>query len=51
MHLERTGYHNYAIPLSWDIRFGHITRDAAVEELGSELDTSKARSILKAIGL
>jgi len=51
VHLERTGYHNYAIPVSWDIRFGHITRDAAVEELDSELDTSKVRGILKAIGL
>jgi len=51
VHLERTGYHNYAIPLSWDIRFGHITRDAALEEVGAALDTSKVRGILRAIGL
>ncbi len=51
VHKEQTGYHNYAIPLSWDIRFGHMTRARALEEVDAEIDKSRVSSILVTIGL
>jgi tRNA(Ile)-lysidine synthase TilS/MesJ len=49
VHLQTRGYHNYARPLAWDVRFGHITRDAALSELSAEVDTRKTHRILRSI--
>ena len=51
MHLETKGFHNYAIPLAWDVRFGHIGRDEALAELSADVDSPKVESIMKKIGV
>jgi acyl-CoA synthetase (AMP-forming)/AMP-acid ligase II len=50
IHKKERGYHNYALPYSWDVRMGHKKRDAALHELNDELDMEKIRKILKEIG-
>lgn len=50
VHLQSRGYHNYAVPLAWDVRFGHLTRDEALQELTSEPDPAKVERLLHAIG-
>lgn len=47
VHQAARGYHNYAIPAAWDIRFGHLTRDAAIDELQPDLDARKVDQILR----
>jgi amino acid adenylation domain-containing protein len=49
VHQRERGYHNYALPYSWDVRLGHKTRDEALQELGDEIDTPRVRKILKEI--
>lgn len=51
VHLEKRGYHNYAIPASWDIRFGHITRADALAEVSELPDEPKVRQILKVLNV
>jgi predicted subunit of tRNA(5-methylaminomethyl-2-thiouridylate) methyltransferase len=46
-HMEKKGYHNYAIPTAWEIRFGHLTREEALEELGAPIDDKRVAGILK----
>ena len=50
-NLER-GYHNYALPYSWDVRLGHKTREEAIRELDdlAEIDPNEARRILGEVG-
>jgi Queuosine biosynthesis protein QueC len=50
VHTKTRGYHNYAIPLAWDVRFGHITRDEALQQLQSKLDTGKIERLLQIVG-
>ncbi len=50
VHKKREGFHNYALPYSWDVRMGHKTRAEAVEELDDEIDTSRVAQILSEIG-
>jgi amino acid adenylation domain-containing protein len=50
VHRRREGFHNYALPYSWDVRLGHKTRDEALAELDDEIDPQKVRGILHAIG-
>ncbi len=50
VHKRERGFHNYALPYSWDVRLGHKTRDAAVEELDDALDPSEVRRLLDAVG-
>ncbi len=50
VHKTREGFHNYALPYSWDVRMGHKTRQDAVEELDDEIDTSRVHDILAQIG-
>lgn len=50
VHQTERGFHNYALPYSWDVRVGHKTRDEALEELDDELDMSEVESILEQIG-
>ncbi len=50
IHKKERGYHNYALPYSWDVRVGHKTTDETVHELNDEIDESKVRKILNEIG-
>ena len=52
IHVHRTerGYHNYALPYSWDVRLGHKTRDEALEELDDQLDADDVHRMLDEIG-
>jgi amino acid adenylation domain-containing protein/FkbM family methyltransferase len=50
VHMQNRGYHNYAIPLSWDVRLGHITREAAMQELSEVTPGPQIGEILHQIG-
>jgi len=50
VHLRREGYHNYALPYSWDVRMGHKTRAEAVEELNDAIDPARVQEILGEVG-
>ncbi len=50
VHKQRRGFHNYALPYSWDVRMGHKTRDQAIEELNDEIDSHRVKRILHEIG-
>jgi amino acid adenylation domain-containing protein len=50
IHKKERGYHNYALPYSWDVRVGHKTRDQAIDELEDDLDEARAQRILAEIG-
>jgi len=50
VHKKKQGYHNYALPYSWDVRMGHKDRDAARDELEDEIDVARVRRILDDIG-
>ena len=50
LHKKRRGYHNYALPYSWDVRMGHKTRSEALAELDDEIDLHQVRRILAEIG-
>jgi amino acid adenylation domain-containing protein len=49
-HRKVRGYHNYALPYSWDVRMGHKTRDSALEELDDEINVAEVARILDEIG-
>ncbi|MDX1418125.1 MAG: amino acid adenylation domain-containing protein, partial [Candidatus Promineifilaceae bacterium] len=40
VHQTERGYHNYALPYSWDVRLGHKTREEAMEELNDDIRPS-----------
>jgi hypothetical protein len=46
-HMEKKGYHNYAVPTAWEVRFGHLTRDEALDELSAPIETRRVEGILK----
>ena len=50
VHQLKEGFHNYALPYSWDVRLGHKQRDAALDELNDELNVSRVEEILDEIG-
>jgi non-ribosomal peptide synthase protein (TIGR01720 family) len=50
IHKKERGFHNYALPYSWDVRLGHKTREEALEELDDEIDMSEVKNILKEVG-
>ena len=50
VHKSLRGYHNYALPYSWDVRLGHKLRDAALEELDDEIRPGAVREILREVG-
>ncbi len=50
VHKRKRGFHNYALPYAWDVRLGHKTREAAMDELDDDLDESRVRRILTEIG-
>ncbi|HSF86851.1 MAG TPA: amino acid adenylation domain-containing protein [Acidimicrobiia bacterium] len=50
VHKTERHFHNYALPYSWDVRLGHKTREAALEELNDEIDVTQVRSVLDEVG-
>ncbi|MEM7113998.1 MAG: amino acid adenylation domain-containing protein, partial [Chloroflexota bacterium] len=50
IHNKERGYHNYALPYSWDVRLGHKTRDMAMHELDDELNLQDVRQMLAEVG-
>jgi aryl carrier-like protein len=50
VHKTERGYHNYALPYSWDVRMGVKDRDAAMDELDDELDVEDVTRILTEVG-
>lgn len=50
VHKRERGYHNYALPYSWDVRLGHKQREEALEELDDEFDLREIEKILNEIG-
>jgi acyl carrier protein/3'-phosphoadenosine 5'-phosphosulfate sulfotransferase (PAPS reductase)/FAD synthetase len=50
VHNKERGFHNYALPYSWDVRMGHKDREAALEELDDDLDLDRVREMLDEIG-
>ena len=50
IHKKERGYHNYALPYSWDVRIGHKTRSEALDELDDDIDDTRVRQILNTIG-
>jgi amino acid adenylation domain-containing protein len=46
VHNYERGYHNYALPYSWDVRLGQKDRAQAVEELHDDIDPVRVQSIL-----
>ncbi|RMF21704.1 MAG: hypothetical protein D6765_15290, partial [Bacteroidetes bacterium] len=50
VHRRLKGYSNYAYPYSWDVRLGHKSREAALEEINEAVDEAEVRRILKEIG-
>ena len=49
-HKRERGYHNYALPYSWDVRLGHKRLDDIVHELDDEIALDKVEPILDEIG-
>ena len=50
VHTRERGFHNYALPYSWDVRMGHKERAAALAELDDEIDPVEVQRILREIG-
>src|SRR3989454_315416 len=50
VHRKQRGFHNYALPYSWDVRLGQKTRDEAMAELDDELDERRVQQIMAQIG-
>lgn len=50
VHKRERGFHNYALPYSWDVRLGHKERNAALAELDDAIDEDKVARILNEIG-
>ena len=50
VHKKEQGYHNYALPYSWDVRIGHKIRAEALHELDDDIDESRIQQILAEVG-
>ncbi|MEL7331898.1 MAG: amino acid adenylation domain-containing protein, partial [Cyanobacteria bacterium J06560_2] len=50
VHKQQRGYHNYALPYSWDVRMGHKTVDECIDELNDDINVSEVKQMLKEIG-
>jgi amino acid adenylation domain-containing protein len=50
VHQREQGYHNYALPYSWDVRMGHKQREAALEELDDTIDETYVEAVLNQVG-
>ncbi|UCD43064.1 MAG: hypothetical protein JSV69_05545, partial [Chloroflexota bacterium] len=50
IHKKEHGYHNYALPYSWDVRIGHKTRAETLDELNDDINEANVRRILAEVG-
>lgn len=50
VHTRDKGYHNYAAPLSWQIRLGLADRETVRQALETPVDSAKTANMLKEIG-
>ncbi|MEE9372220.1 MAG: amino acid adenylation domain-containing protein [Saprospiraceae bacterium] len=50
VHKKKYGYSNYTFPYSWDVRLGHKTREAALDEINEEIDEPYVKKIMLEIG-
>jgi hypothetical protein len=50
IHKKQRGFHNYALPYSWDVRLGQKTREEAIDELNDELDVNRVKKLMAEIG-
>lgn len=50
VHKKELGYSNYAFPYSWDVRVGHKTREASLEEINEYIDEEESLRMLDEIG-
>ncbi len=50
VHKTERGYHNYALPYSWDVRLGHKTREQALDELDDEIRVPMVYEMLEKVG-
>lgn len=50
IHQKERGFHNYALPYSWDVRLGHKQREQALRELEDQFDLLEVRRMLRQIG-
>ena len=50
VHKKERGYHNYALPYSWDVRLGHKEKNAAMEELDDRINTGNVERMIAEIG-
>jgi acyl carrier protein len=50
IHKKERGYHNYALPYSWDVRVGHKTRQEALDDLDDDINEQRVQEILAEIG-
>ncbi|MEM7283266.1 MAG: phosphopantetheine-binding protein, partial [Pseudomonadota bacterium] len=50
VHKKERGFHNYALPYSWDVRLGHKTRAEALDELNDEIDVRRVEEIQTKVG-
>ncbi len=50
VHAKERGFHNYALPYSWDVRLRQKSREQAVEELNDDIDLPRVEGILETIG-
>ncbi|MFP5265312.1 MAG: condensation domain-containing protein [Blastocatellia bacterium] len=50
VHKQERGYHNYEAPTAWEVRMGHLSLDAAREELREVARPDRVRRVLKIIG-
>ena len=49
IHNKERGFHNYALPNSWEVRLGHRTREAAIREIDEGVDIHSVKKILDEI--
>jgi amino acid adenylation domain-containing protein len=50
VHRFERGFHNYAVPYSWDVKLAHKTRDEALEELDDPPAGDDVKQMLEEIG-
>jgi acyl carrier protein len=49
VHRQERGFHNYALPYSWDVRLQQKDRAQAVDELNDDIDQQRVADILDEI--
>ena len=49
VHRQERGFHNYAVPYSWDVRLQQKDRAQAVDELNDDIDQQRVSDILDEI--